>query len=365
MNFYSVYTLLFSIFCLNNGPFNEEDTKNPVIGYQYNLWGIKADRLSGDDELLYTGRIFLDVRKEFKSSYDKDEHWFFSKEVIRDGEVVKLQGSDKSTIELKHDMTSDYYVTLKMGNKWSRFYYQDILNQEKNEVGKDVGCEECNFSEQIYLPEQDWIITLYFEIKPHYKFPKVDTEEDKEETQSLIAEVSTETDPATEAIIKIAESKETIATDASSPETTEKEEEVIVLSTHRLPEITSSINDKGEIQKVTFNPTRYYPKSEVKEDKYKDAPIVSIPANVEKSYHILFRIMPTPYERFDDLKHLGTLYRETYKENGKTRYMVGDASTIEYARSIAKELQNLGYRNLFIAEYQNGNLQKYVERIQS
>ena len=332
----------------------DDDNKNPVIGYEYNLWGIKADRIAGKEKLLYTGRIFLDVRKEFKSTHDEDEHWFFSKEVIEDGQVLRIQGSDKPSLEVKHHQTEDYYVTLKLGNKWSRFYYQDILNEEKSEVGKDVGCEECNFSEQIYLPEEDWIITLYFEIKPYYKFPKIDAED---EDAPII------TDSLTNDMISSANIPDSIKSNNELGEQKDQsEEEIYVVSTHKMPEINKEEGSRAPM-KVSFSPTRYYPKSTEVDDKFTDAPIPLVPSSTDISYHVLFRIMPTAYEEFEDVQEIGILYRETYQENGKTRYLVGHSRTLEEARNVADKMQGIGYRNLYIASYREGNLQKYAERI--
>lgn len=79
------------------------------------------------------------------------------------------------------------------------------------------------------------------------------------------------------------------------------------------------------------------------------------------SYHILFRVLDNPYETFDELKGIGTLYRETYDKEGNSRYLIGNTDDIKVARQLLVEVKNAGYATSFIAEYKNGQLNKVIE----
>lgn len=78
------------------------------------------------------------------------------------------------------------------------------------------------------------------------------------------------------------------------------------------------------------------------------------------SYHILFRVLPNPYEKFDELKQFGPLYRETFDKNGNSRYLIGNTDDIKEAKSLLEKVKKAGYGASMVAEYVNGQLSKIV-----
>lgn len=78
------------------------------------------------------------------------------------------------------------------------------------------------------------------------------------------------------------------------------------------------------------------------------------------SYHILFRVLPNPYEKFDELKQFGALYRETFDKNGNSRYLIGNTDDIKEAKSLLEKVKKAGYGASMVAEYVNGQLSKIV-----
>jgi len=78
------------------------------------------------------------------------------------------------------------------------------------------------------------------------------------------------------------------------------------------------------------------------------------------SYHILFRVLNNPYEKFDDLKQFGPLYRETFDTNGSSRYLIGNTASLEEAKSLLEKVKKAGYGASMVAEYVNGQLSKIV-----
>lgn len=78
------------------------------------------------------------------------------------------------------------------------------------------------------------------------------------------------------------------------------------------------------------------------------------------SYHILFRVLPNPYEKFDELKQFGPLYRETFDKNGNSRYLIGNTDDIKEAKILLEKVKKAGYGASMVAEYINGTLSKII-----
>jgi len=81
----------------------------------------------------------------------------------------------------------------------------------------------------------------------------------------------------------------------------------------------------------------------------------------EISYHILFKVIGDPNKQFDDLKSMGSLHRETYNDNGSTRYLLGDTKNPNSLKHLIKQLNTRGYSASYIVEYKDGTLYKYFE----
>lgn len=81
----------------------------------------------------------------------------------------------------------------------------------------------------------------------------------------------------------------------------------------------------------------------------------------EVSYHILFRVLGKATEDFPELRHIGPLYRETFDDNGTTRYLIGNSLDIEGARKLINLVKDAGYKSSYIAEYQHGKLSRYID----
>lgn len=79
------------------------------------------------------------------------------------------------------------------------------------------------------------------------------------------------------------------------------------------------------------------------------------------SYHILFRVLDNPYEKFDNLKQFGPLYRETFDAKGSSRYLIGNTDDINLAKQLLDKVKKAGYPASFISEYINGSLSKIIQ----
>ena len=79
------------------------------------------------------------------------------------------------------------------------------------------------------------------------------------------------------------------------------------------------------------------------------------------SYHILFRVLDNPYEKFDNLKQFGPLYRETFDAKGSSRYLIGNTDDINVAKQLLEKVKKAGYPASFISEYINGSLSKIIQ----
>lgn len=84
--------------------------------------------------------------------------------------------------------------------------------------------------------------------------------------------------------------------------------------------------------------------------------IKKVESSDKVTFHILFRVLDNPNEKFDDLKALGTLYRETFDDKGNSRYLIGKMETISEAKQLLKLVKERGYKASVIAEYKNGVL---------
>lgn len=153
----------------NSDPDSFEEELQNVVGYEYNIWALKADRLSGDGDYEFTGRIFLDKRKQFKSTYDKKEHAYLYKEVLQDGEIHYFNKKNKSSKFMRSKHIGDYYMAFKCGREWTHHKLEDIVKHKNENVGEEVNCETCNYQKRIFDIEKDWVITTYYEIRPIYR----------------------------------------------------------------------------------------------------------------------------------------------------------------------------------------------------
>lgn len=79
------------------------------------------------------------------------------------------------------------------------------------------------------------------------------------------------------------------------------------------------------------------------------------------SYHVLVGIEDTPNEKFDDLKGIGPIFKETFDSSGSTRYFIGSAYSYSEILSIKQQVEAKGYENLLIAKYRNGMLKSFIE----
>lgn len=147
-------------------------TENPVDpnvkGYTYNLVALKGESIGGASTLDFSGRIFLDGRKGYKANFKKKEHFNFENFTLTDGKVYKIPGEEKVSTLIKHKATKDYYVALKLGNAWSQYYYEDIMENRLVNVGSEIGLKNCNFKKEMFDYDNSWRVTAYFEIKPIY-----------------------------------------------------------------------------------------------------------------------------------------------------------------------------------------------------
>ena len=123
----------------------------------------------------------------------------------------------------------------------------------------------------------------------------------------------------------------------------------------------SSEDQKPVEQEIVTTKSPEVPVKEEKETKTTPAPqIQEIVKSDVISYHILFRVLPDAYQKFDDLKHLGPLYRETYDDKGNSRYLIGNTDSKVEATKLLVAVKKAGYPASFIAEYINGKLSQII-----
>jgi len=277
-----------------------------VIGYRYNLWALKATSLSGEETYSFSGRIFLDKRKAFKAHYSKSEHSYLYKHKFRNGEVFHFNGKNKYTEVREYDHTKDFYVALKFDREWVHHSYEDILESVNDKEGLEIGCETCNFNMTTYDVNREWAFTLFYEIRPIYK-------EGYEPTDKVLEEV-------VETVIK--KTKEPIQSD----------------------ENIGSINNEERSEAFAND----------------DTGIENLVYSNGKKYHVLIKVLDNPNERFDELKELGPLYKETFEESGTTRYLIGESYSYKEIKELVIKLKDYGFENCMIAKYQKGKLKSYM-----
>jgi len=204
------YFLAISFFAFSSFTFFSEGSinitnpsKEDVIGYKYNLWAVQANSPESGSTYSFTGRIFLDRRKEYKAAFKKDEHAFLFQHTFKNGEIHHIKGNQIFTEVIKYSEISDYYIALKFGQEWVHHTFDDIFRVQSKKVGNDVGCETCNFTKVIYSSEDDWTLKLYYEIRPVYKegieSPALVTEIEQQKTMheaTQMVQLSTDTKDA-------------------------------------------------------------------------------------------------------------------------------------------------------------------------
>jgi hypothetical protein len=135
------------------------------------------------------------------------------------------------------------------------------------------------------------------------------------------------------------------------------------INTDNQPPVTDIVKeiDLQKQDQTKSEPIISKPKEEVKPDIKKQDQIQKVVVKDVVSYHILFRILPDPYQKFDDLKKIGPLYRETYDAKGNSRYLIGNTDDINVAKKLLEKVKKAGYPASFIAEYINGSLSKIIQ----
>ncbi len=301
-----------------------------LIGYEYNLWGVKAENRVGSSEYEYTGRLFLDKRQDYKATHDEDEHFFFFKKKFANEEVFKIPGSGKSTKFISKGKIDKYYVALKFGPQWKHHQLRDILKNIDQNVGADVGCKDCNYKKNYYDLETDWSLTVYYRIKPIFKETETS---DSQMAKTLLLALSEKEGFSDVAVV---EQKTKIGPPKKID--TKLKEEKKVISMAELP-----VNNVEEKPEIIFKP---------------------IPEIIEQnlnSYHVLFRVLNDPHQTFDDLTHLGPLYKETFDDKGSTRYLIGNSTSLEEAKALEQKVKAAGYNSTILAAYKNGQLKDYID----
>jgi len=316
---------------LDNDPKTNQAIFDKLIGYEYNLWGVKAENKNGASEYEYTGRIFLDKRKGYKANFQEDEHFFFFKEKFTNGQIFKVPGSGEATRFINKAHINEYYVALKFGPQWKHHQLRDILENLDASVGLDVGCSDCNFAKGYYDLEKDWALTVYYNIKPIFKDSDLSYEEMAAELLAALNE------------------KEGFG---------ETEEVIVAESKPVVKEAPQPVIEKPVVSKPVPTPPVSNPEpARVVES----IPIPVIVNQNNKSYHVLFRVLTNADQTFDDLTHLGPMFKETFDANGSTRYLIGNCSTQEEARSLEQKVNQAGYNATILASYKNGQLGKYID----
>lgn len=128
------------------------------------------------------------------------------------------------------------------------------------------------------------------------------------------------------------------------------------------PSITEVLDKKTntEYKPIEIQETPV-PKAEESKEPEKPKELIQEVINSDVvSYHILFRVLPNPYEKFDDLKQFGPLYRETFDAKGNSRYLIGNTDDLIEARKLLEKVKKAGYGASMVAEYINGKLSKIV-----
>jgi len=270
-----------------------------VIGYKYNLWAIKATSLCDDQTYSFTGRIFLDKRKTYKSTFDKGEHTFMYKFEFKNGETHFFGGNQDFSEVIKYDDIKNYYIALKFDRDWIHHTYDDIIKVQNFSAGKEVGCNSCNFSKVIYSKENTWMFTLFYEIKPIYK-------NKKNGTPALVPTKNQAVDNGS------------------------------VVEPMVAKKVSDEINNNGLHNLQMIN-------------------------SKSISYHVLFTVLDNPNEQFKELKNMGPVYEDTLDDNSATRYFIGNETNYKQVIEIAKQMHALGFKECKIAKYKNGQVKSYLK----
>lgn len=308
MLLYRNLTLLFSlgicIFGFSNVVSQDSPTeKTPpliddnIIGYKYNLWAMQATSLINEDTYRFTGRIFLDKRKSYKATFDKKEHTFMYKYEFQNGGIHYFRGNDSFSKVVKHLDIKNYYIALKFDRDWVHHTYDDIIKNQNFKIKNEVGCKTCNFSTEIYNKDKSWKFTLSYEIRPIYK------NEDSSVAQA----------------------------------------ELIERSDNHITFLEAGIQNETK---------------EVKNNSQNKNAIVN---SNSISYHVLFKVLKIPNKEFVELKNIGPIYEETFDDKGTTRYLIGNETSYKEIIKVAKQIEELGFKECKIAKYKNGALKSYLD----
>lgn len=146
-------------------------TDYKVIGYSYNLYAIQATRLNpnipcGDCNI--KGGTLLDPRKSYTSGFERDEYFLDDKKILAENEVFKIPGYFRNSEVKKRDIEK-YFMAFKLGNQWKNHHYDEIIEHSFRNQGASVGCNNCNFKNELFDDENNCIIHAYYEIRPIYK----------------------------------------------------------------------------------------------------------------------------------------------------------------------------------------------------
>ncbi|MFZ1791037.1 MAG: hypothetical protein WAT92_22120 [Saprospiraceae bacterium] len=128
--------------------------------------------------------------------------------------------------------------------------------------------------------------------------------------------------------------------------------------------ITEVLDDQQKRREPIENPFR---EATIKKPAI-EAPKIEIKEQIQEviksdvvSYHILFRVLNNPYEKFEDLKQFGPLYRETFDAIGNSRYLIGNTDDVDIAKKLLEKVKKAGYPASMVAEYINGQLTNIVQ----
>ena len=316
--------------------FPKEAMYDNLIGYEYNLWGVKAQNKAGNATYEYTGRIFLDKRKEYRATFKEDEHFYFFKEKFSNGQVFKIPGSQKNTQFINKESTQDYYIALKFGPQWKHHQLRDILENMDGSVGTDVGCKECNYKKNFYDLKNDWSLTVYYQIKPIFK--------DTDQSDSEMAAAMLKALDVKEGFLKSQGFEEPEPVIAAEVKT-----QTPITSKPTVPLPTASKPTVSNTAPVVTSPS------------VETAEVPQIIIQEQDTYHVLFRVLNDPNQTFDDLSYLGQVYKETFDSRGSTRYLIGNSTSFEEAKILEQKVRAAGYKSTILASYKNGQLKDYID----
>ncbi len=88
-------------------------------------------------------------------------------------------------------------------------------------------------------------------------------------------------------------------------------------------------------------------------------PIPSARSNLF-TYKVLFVVLNEPGKQFNELTDLGPISEDPFMSD-KVRYLLGEAQTLDHARSLKNKVADRGFKAAQIAVYQKGKLKKFVD----